>query len=80
MHDSKESGKKRPRRGPPGPKPYKFIGFGEVHGPKPYKFIGFGDIKPYKSVVRDGTGREGKRRKGKGSEGKGRGGKDRKGK
>ncbi len=27
-----------------GPKPYKFIGFGDIHGPKPYKFIGFGDI------------------------------------
>ncbi len=24
------------------PKPYKFIGFGNIHGPKPYKFIGFG--------------------------------------
>ncbi len=23
-------------------KPYKFIGFGDIHGPKPYKFIGFG--------------------------------------
>ncbi len=23
------------------PKPYKFIGFGDIHGPKPYKFIGF---------------------------------------
>ncbi len=34
-----------------GPKPYGFIGFGDIHGPKPYKFIGFGDIrgpKPYK--------------------------------
>ena len=33
------------------PKPYKFIGFGDIYGPKPYKFIGFGDIygpKPYK--------------------------------
>ncbi len=28
-----------------GPKPYKFIGFGHIHGPKPYKFIGFGDIR-----------------------------------
>ncbi len=28
-----------------GPKPYKFIGFGDVHGPKPCKFIGFGDIQ-----------------------------------
>ncbi len=27
-----------------GPKPYEFIGFGDIHGPKPYKFIGFGDI------------------------------------
>ncbi len=27
-----------------GPKPYKFIGFGDSHGPKPYLFIGFGDI------------------------------------
>ncbi len=27
-----------------GPKPYKFIGFGDIHGPKPYKYIGFGDI------------------------------------
>ncbi len=36
-----------------GPKPYKFIGFGDIHGPKPYKFIGFGDIhgpKPYKFI------------------------------
>ncbi len=34
-------------------KPYKFIGFGDIHGPKPYKFIGFGDIhgpKPYKFI------------------------------
>ena len=30
-----------------GPKPYKFIGFGDIHGPKPYKFIGFGDIRQY---------------------------------
>ncbi len=28
-----------------GPKPYKFIGFGDVHSPKPYKFIGFGDVQ-----------------------------------
>ena len=28
--------------GPDGPKPYKFIGFGDSHGPKPYKFIVFG--------------------------------------
>ncbi len=27
-----------------GPKPYKFIGFGDIHGPTPYKFIGLGDI------------------------------------
>ncbi len=27
-----------------GPKPYKSIGFGDIHGPKPYKSIGFGDI------------------------------------
>ena len=36
-----------------GPKPYKFIGFGDIHSPKPYKFIGFGDIhgpKPYKFI------------------------------
>ena len=26
---------------PWGAKPYKFIGFGDIHGPKPYKFIGF---------------------------------------
>ncbi len=33
---------------PSSPKPYKFIGFGDIHGPKPYKFTGFGDmaIKP----------------------------------
>ncbi len=39
-----------PRR----PKPYEFIGFGDIHGPKPFKFIGFGDIhgpKPYKFVL-----------------------------
>ncbi len=33
-----------------GPKPYYFIGFGDIYGPKPYYFIGFGDIygpKPY---------------------------------
>ncbi len=36
-----------------GPKPYKFIGFGDVHGPKPYKFIGSGDVhgpKPYEFI------------------------------
>ncbi len=35
------------------PKPYKFIGFGDIHGPKPYKFIGFGAMdatKPYKFI------------------------------
>ena len=35
------------------PKPYKFIGFGDIHVPKPYEFIGFGDIhgpKPYKFI------------------------------
>ncbi len=40
-----------------GPKPYKFIGFGDIHGPKPYKFIGYGDIhgpKPYR-FIRLGT-------------------------
>ncbi len=26
-----------------GPKPYKLIGFGDIHGPKAYKFIGFGE-------------------------------------
>ncbi len=37
-----------------GPKPYKFIGFGDMHGPKPYKFIGFGDMhgpKPIETLV-----------------------------
>ncbi len=36
-----------------GPKPCKFIGFGDLHGPKPYKFTGFGDLhgpKPYKFI------------------------------
>ncbi len=36
-----------------GPKPYTFIGFGDIYGPKPYKFIGFGDIygpKPHKFI------------------------------
>jgi hypothetical protein len=36
-----------------GPKPYKFIGFGNIHGPKPYKFIWFGNIhgsKPCKFI------------------------------
>ena len=28
----------------PGPKPYKFLGFGDIHGFKPYEFIGFGAI------------------------------------
>ncbi len=27
-----------------GPKPYEFLGFGDIHGPKPYEFLGFGDI------------------------------------
>ncbi len=27
-----------------GPKPYEFIGFGDIYGPKPYEFIRFGDI------------------------------------
>ncbi len=27
-----------------GPKPYEFIGFGDIEGPKPYEFIGLGDI------------------------------------
>ncbi len=49
----------RPKSGPEdrfparGPKPYKFIGFGDIHGPKPCKFIGFGDIhgpEPYKFI------------------------------
>ncbi len=31
-------------RGIHGPKPYKFIGFGDIHGPKPYKCIGFGTL------------------------------------
>ncbi len=35
-----------------GPKPYKFIGFGDIDGPKPYKFIGLGDIEgPEQCVV-----------------------------
>ncbi len=36
-----------------GPKPYKFVGFGDLLGPKPYKFIGFGDLlgpKPYRLI------------------------------
>ncbi len=36
-----------------GPKPYKFIGFGDSYGPKPYKFIRFGDSygpKPYEFI------------------------------
>jgi hypothetical protein len=35
------------------PKPYQFIGFGDIYGPKPYTCIGFGDIygpKPYKFI------------------------------
>jgi hypothetical protein len=31
------------RVGVNGPKPYKFIGLGDVNGPKPYKFIGVGN-------------------------------------
>ncbi len=27
-----------------GPKPYKFIGFGDIHGPNPYKCIWFGEL------------------------------------
>ncbi len=50
-----------PRRVSHGPKPCKFIGFGDIHGPKPYKFIGFGDIhgpKPYKIIgFHKGSGR-----------------------
>ncbi len=37
-----------------GPKPYKFIGFGDINGPKPYKFTVFGDINgptPYKFTL-----------------------------
>ncbi len=36
-----------------GPKPYKFIGLGDLHGSKPCKFIGFGDLhgpKAYESI------------------------------
>ncbi len=36
-----------------GPKPYEFIGFGDLHGPKPYEFIRFGDLhgpKPYEFI------------------------------
>ncbi len=36
-----------------GPKPYKFIGFGDMHDPKAYKFIRFGDMhdpKPCKFI------------------------------
>jgi hypothetical protein len=36
-----------------GPRPYKFIGFGDIHGLRPYRFIGFGDIhgpRPYKFI------------------------------
>ncbi len=39
--------------GPAGPKPYKFIGFGDFHGRKPYRFIRFGDLqgpKPYRFI------------------------------
>ena len=34
----------RQTKGRSGLKPYKFIGFGDIHGLKPYKGIGFGDI------------------------------------
>ncbi len=27
-----------------GSKPYRFVGFGDIHGPKPFKILGFGDI------------------------------------
>jgi hypothetical protein len=43
------------------PKPYKSIGFGDIHGPKTYKFIRFSDIhgpglgKP-KHGIRTGMG------------------------
>ncbi len=33
------------------PKPYKIIGFGDLHDPKPYKIVGFGDLhdpKPHR--------------------------------
>ncbi len=35
----------------PGPKPYEFMGFGDLHGPKPYEFIGFGDTKRQRTGV-----------------------------
>ncbi len=34
-------------------KPYRLIGFGDIHGPKPYEFIRFADIrdpKPYEFI------------------------------
>ncbi len=52
--DSSGPGHGLPR--PEGPKPYKFIGVGDIHGPKPYKFIGFGDSRrapgrnPYQGI------------------------------
>ncbi len=36
-----------------GSKPYKFIGFGDIHGPNPYKFIGFGDSPAPRSKLSD---------------------------
>ncbi len=51
---SKVLGRLRPGSGGiHGPKPYKFIRFGDIHGPKPYKFIGFGDMdvtRPYNFI------------------------------
>jgi hypothetical protein len=35
------------------PKPYEFIGFGDIRGPKAYEFIGFDDIHgptPYEFI------------------------------
>ncbi len=43
-------------RVPEGPKPYKYIWFGDIHGPKPYKCIGFGDIHGPKSYDLIGFG------------------------
>ncbi len=43
----------------PGPKPYRFIGFGGIPGPKPYRFIGFGGIPgPLEEQSRGGRGRQ----------------------
>ena len=41
----------------PGPKPYEFIGFGDIHGPKPYEFIGFGDMLATARVWEERLGR-----------------------